>query len=55
MAALLPKTEELAKNRGWSQYVLYNLMIEYLEAAGFIEEFHEFALESAKLEDAEGL
>lgn len=50
MGALPQKTQELAKERGWSQYVVYCLMIDYLEAAGFLEEFHEFALESVNLE-----
>lgn len=54
MGAMPQKTQDLAEKRGWSQYVLYCLMIDYLEAAGFIDEFHEFALESAKLEDQRG-
>lgn len=51
---LLEKTTRLAAERGWSEWVLYMMMLDYLRQADFLEEFHEFALEVAKLEDQQG-
>lgn len=51
--SLPDKTRELQAKRGWTEWTLFMLMTEYLEQGGFLEEFHEFCEESAKIEDQE--
>jgi hypothetical protein len=54
MASLLDKTNDLAEQRGWNQYVLYMLMIRYLRDGDLLEEFHEYALDAAQFEKSVG-
>ena len=54
MASVLDKTQKLADERGWTQWVMFMLMIDYLHAGDLLEEFLEFALEAASLENKLG-
>ena len=51
MAELLSNTQKVISDRNWDRYVVFEMMVSYLEAAGFLEEFHDFVLESAQLEN----